>query len=300
MGKRVTGGPKTATTAIVKANWFQFTPGQRIFYPQVLSRMLLWSYAGRGRVRLNGTWHTLETDQFLFIPWGAEILYAADAEKPFWVGGIHLIPDHPRTRRIEKVVSHAPKSVEAAWRWRRDVAWPGLEGVRAGEARASDPLRLLGTYIVERFERLSESDAWLRMLGGQLVEEIAEALSERGQGSGNELVRRAQEFVEAHLNESITLTQLARWSDCSVSTMRRQFQRALGIPPYEWILSIRMRRAQQLLATTTFRVKEIAGRVGFEDAFQFSRIFRQRIGKSPREFREGQAFHPRRMVRWTR
>jgi transcriptional regulator GlxA family with amidase domain len=78
--------------------------------------------------------------------------------------------------------------------------------------------------------------------------------------------------------------------------MRRQFQQALGVPPYEWILTTRMRRAQQLLATTTLRVKEIAGRVGFEDAFQFSRIFKQRIGRSPREFRDGQAFHPRRMT----
>jgi AraC family transcriptional regulator of arabinose operon len=286
----------TSNTAIVKANWFQFTPGQRIFYPQVLSRMLLWCYAGRGRIRVNGRWHSLETDQFLFLPWGAEILYAADAEKPFWVGGIHLIPDHPRARRIEKVVSHSPKAPEAAWRWRRDVDWPGLEGVQAGEARASDPLRLLATYLVERFERLSDSDVSLRMLGGWLVEEVAEALSEHASGAGNEVVRRAQEFVEAHLDESITLADLARWSDCSVSTMRRQFQQALGVPPYEWILTTRMRRAQQLLATTTLRVKEIAGRVGFEDAFQFSRIFRQRIGRSPREFRDGQAFHPRRMT----
>jgi AraC-like DNA-binding protein len=288
---------KTESTVIVAANWFQFTPGQRIVYPQVGSRMLLWSYAGRGRVRVNGTWHSLETDQFLFLPWHHAIQYAADAERPFWVGGIHLIPDHARTRKVELTVSHHPKDVEASWRWRRDVAWPGLEEVRQGVAQASEPLRLLATYIVERFGMISRSEVSLRLLARWLIEEVVEALSGKAAGTGNEVVRRAQEFVAAHMGESITLTDLARWSDCSISTMRRQFQQALGVPPYEWILDTRMRRAQQLLATTTMRIKEVAGRVGFEDAFQFSRIFKQRIGRSPRAFREGQAFHPQRLAR---
>jgi transcriptional regulator GlxA family with amidase domain len=110
---------------------------------------------------------------------------------------------------------------------------------------------------------------------------------------GNALIRRAQELVESHWEQNIPLGDLARLTQCSVSTLRRQFQQTLGIPPYEWILQARIRRARRLLITTTLRVKEIARQVGFEDPFQFSRTFNQRTGSSPRQFRENHAFAPK-------
>jgi AraC-like DNA-binding protein len=288
---------RTQNTAIVEGNWFQFTPGQRILHPQVLSRMLLWCQAGRGRVRINGAWHDLDIDQFLFLPWGREILYLADAAQPFWVGGIHLIPDHARNHKVTFGASHRTGDLESSWKWRRDLKWAGLEGVRSGAARSTDPLRLLATYIVERRETMRHSESFLRSLAEMLVDEIAEALSERASGAGSEVVRRAQEFVEAHLDRPISVADLARWTDCSASTVRRQFQETLKLPPYEWILNLRIQRAQRLVATTTLRIREVAAQVGFEDAFQFSRIFKQRTGRSPREFRYGQAFHPRKLIR---
>ncbi len=293
-----TRNPSLATrnTVIVGANWFQFAPGERILHPRVLSRALLWCHEGRGRVRVNGSWFALEPDRFLFLPWAREILYAPEPSQPFWLGAIHLIPDHPRGRRLEFAVSHRATDAWAAYRWRRDVDWPRLAGVREGVSRPADPLRLLATYIVERFEGAALDESALRLLAGLLVREIAEAVLQRpAQPRGGELVRRAQEYVEGHLDRPVALAELARQARCSASTLRRQFRQALGVAPYEWILRVRMERARRLLATTTLRVKEVAAQVGFEDPFQFSRIFRQRTGRSPRQYRDGQAFHPRRI-----
>jgi AraC-like DNA-binding protein len=292
----ISRGLDTRKAVIVGANWFQFAPSERIVHPRVLSRMLLWGQEGAGRVRIDGTWHPLETDRFLFLPWGREIVYAAAEVRPFRVGAIHLIPNHPHDRKIEFAVSHRDTDAWARRSWRRDMAWPGLEGVRAGTARPVDPLRLLATYIIERFHGGGLDEAALRSLARLLIEEIARALSLRPASTrGNELVRRAQEFVEAHLDRPVSLPDLARNAGCSASTLRRQFQEALGVPPYEWILQARMARARRLLATTNLRVKEVAEQVGFDDPFQFSRTFRQRAGRSPRVFRDGQAFHPRRL-----
>jgi AraC-like DNA-binding protein len=284
----------TRTTLVLKANWFQFAAGERILNPRVLSRMLLWCREGRGRVRINGAWHAMETDDFLFLPWQYEVLYHADARAPFGVGGIHLIPDHPLTRKPVFYVPHHRNDAWARCRWRRDVAWPGLEGVRAGRARATDPLRLLATYIVERFEQDALPETPLRQLSQLLVEEIARTLAQKAESrAGNDVVRRVQELVESHLDRRLSLHELARPVQCSVSTLRRHFQQALGMPPYEWILQARIRRARRLLATTTLRVKEIAGQVGFDDPFQFSRAFRLRTGSSPRRFRQAHAFAPK-------
>lgn len=284
----------TETTVILWANWFQFAPGEKISNPCVLSRMLLWCQEGRGRVRVNGHWHTMEPDDFLFLPWGHEVQYAADAREPFRVAGIHLIPDHTPDRKLVFSVSHHGKDTWARCKWRRDIAWPGLEGTRAGHARPLDPLRLLGAYIIERFEKGALSEKPLRMLSQLLVAEIARTLSEKPIArTGNDVVRRVQEHVGSHWSRQIPLIELARLAQCSVSTLRRQFQEALGIPPYEWILQARIRRAQQLLGATSLRIKEIAAQVGFEDPFQFSRTFKQRIGSSPRQYRQAHAFAPK-------
>jgi AraC-like DNA-binding protein len=284
----------TKNAVIAGANWFQFAPAERILHPRVLSRMLLWCHEGLGRIRVNGTWHPLDTDRYLFLPWGHEIVYLASPERPFRVGGIHLIPDHPRDRKLVFAISHRENDAWARCRWRRDAAWPGLEGVRAGLARPAEPLRHLATYIVERFAGGGLDDAALRLLARLLVGEIAAAVKTGGTPHrGGESVRRVREFIENHLDRPLSIAELARAADCSASTVRRQFHDALGIPPYEWILRLRIDRAQRLLATTNLRVKEIAAQVGFDDPFQFSRIFRQRAGQSPREFRHAQAFHPR-------
>ena len=282
------------TSVILWANWFQFAAAERALNTHVLSRMLLWCQEGRGRVRVNGVWYSMQPDDFLFLPWQHEVLYHADDREPFWVGGIHIIPDHATDRKLVFSVSHNTKDGLAKCPWRRDRVWPGLESVRAGVARSQDPLRLLAAYIVERFEEGAIPEAPLRKLSQVLVEEIARTVAQKGATrEGNDAVRRAQELVESHLDQKIPLCDLARLAQCSVSTLRRQFQQTLGIPPYEWILQARIRRARRLLVTTTLRIKEIAGQVGFDDPFQFSRTFNQRTGSSPREFRKHHAFAPK-------
>jgi AraC-like DNA-binding protein len=284
----------TRTSAILWANWFQFAPGERALNPRVLSRMLLWCHEGKGRVRVNGTWHDLNPDDFLFLPWQHEVFYVADEREPFWVAGIHLIPHHPLDRKLTFSISHRRTDAWAKCTWRKDLPWPGLEGVRVGMARPLDPLRLLATYIIERFEEGAMPETSLRQLSHVLIEEIARTLSQAPRSPvGNDIVRRAQELIESHGNRQPSLRDLARLSNCSVSTLRRQFQQTLGMPPYEWMLQTRIRRARRLLITTTLRIKEIAEQIGFDDPFQFSRTFRQRIGSSPRQFRARHAFSPK-------
>ncbi len=54
----------------------------------------------------------------------------------------------------------------------------------------------------------------------------------------------------------------------------------------EWITARRIERAQELLAQTTQKVFEIAGRVGFDDHAYFSRRFTERVSVSPLKYRK--------------
>ncbi len=69
----------------------------------------------------------------------------------------------------------------------------------------------------------------------------------------------------------------------------RKFKSVTGRTCNEFIAEMRMREAIRLLARDDLLVKEVAYRVGFEDANYFSRRFKRVVGKSPTSYRRGRA-----------
>jgi len=59
----------------------------------------------------------------------------------------------------------------------------------------------------------------------------------------------------------------------------------MGCSPSEYLTELRMRRAATLLVSTNMSVSEIALEVGYLSLSHFSRMFRERFGKTPRAFR---------------
>jgi len=89
---------------------------------------------------------------------------------------------------------------------------------------------------------------------------------------------------------------VAQALDVGYSTLRRRFKRATGFSVKEYILSAQLRRAKQLLTCTSESVEVISRRLGFEDPFYFSRLFRSREGASPSAFRERREQGPSEVV----
>lgn len=96
--------------------------------------------------------------------------------------------------------------------------------------------------------------------------------------------RIRQEPAAAH-----TVDALAREAGFSVSHFSRTFAAVVGERPQEFVIAVRLGRARELLATTGLPVGEVAAAAGFADIFYFSRLFKQRMGITPSEFRR-QAF----------
>jgi AraC-like DNA-binding protein len=71
----------------------------------------------------------------------------------------------------------------------------------------------------------------------------------------------------------------------SENYLLRCVKRISGRSPKEWILDVRLMQARKFLQTTDATVAEIAIQTGFDDPSYFGRLFRQRFGMSPREFR---------------
>jgi AraC-like DNA-binding protein len=98
-------------------------------------------------------------------------------------------------------------------------------------------------------------------------------------------LRRVCEYVEAHLEDAVGLDVLAAEANLSVFHFAREFRRSMGVAPHRYIFEQRVRRAQQLLATTELPIAAIATAAGFFDQGHLSRSFRQIVGVTPSAFR---------------
>lgn len=106
--------------------------------------------------------------------------------------------------------------------------------------------------------------------GGQSLIEIAEAIS----------------HIERHYCEPITLDELVKISGMSRRSFLRTFESTMGLPPIQYLIRLRVRRACELLQRDELSVTQIALQVGFQDSNYFSRQFRASTGSSPSEYRK--------------
>jgi AraC family transcriptional regulator len=92
-------------------------------------------------------------------------------------------------------------------------------------------------------------------------------------------------FIEDHAAEPLDLDALAGISGASKYHFLRTFRRAVGMTPYQFVLTIRIRRAALRLVRTSETVASIAFDAGFGDLSTFNKRFRELFGVSPSAYR---------------
>lgn len=94
-------------------------------------------------------------------------------------------------------------------------------------------------------------------------------------------------YIHAHLEEKITLADLAACLHLSVPHFERMFRTTTRIPPYRYVLEIRLEQARSLLEKTRLPVAEIALQCGFSTQSHFTAHFSRYFGVSPVRFVRG-------------
>ncbi|WP_328357221.1 helix-turn-helix domain-containing protein [Streptomyces sp. NBC_00457] len=92
-------------------------------------------------------------------------------------------------------------------------------------------------------------------------------------------------WMEEHLDEEVTVEQLAARAHMSPRTFARRFQQETGTTPYRWILRQRVLLAQRLLEATDETVDAIAARTGFGTAAALRHQFVRSVGTTPQAYR---------------
>ena len=98
-------------------------------------------------------------------------------------------------------------------------------------------------------------------------------------------LRRVRDFIDAQLSNEITISDLATVAGLSQYHFIRAFKHTIGLPPYQYVLSERIRLARELLSKPDLSLGDVARAVGFSDASQLNRVFRKLVGVTPTAFR---------------
>jgi LacI family transcriptional regulator len=97
---------------------------------------------------------------------------------------------------------------------------------------------------------------------------------------------QAMRFIREHAHEVITVEDIARSAGISRSLLERKFREAFSQSPWDHVMQLRLRHAEQLLSQTRLSIAEIAERTGFGTPEYFSAAFRKLTGISPRSARD--------------
>ncbi|MDQ0193946.1 helix-turn-helix domain-containing protein [Paenibacillus wynnii] len=140
--------------------------------------------------------------------------------------------------------------------------------------------------ILTRMEGGAPADAdRAALLLEELLLECSFVIKENGRTAQEDLMPQIREDLHSCIYGHMDVVQIAAKHHISMSTLRRLVRRSSGYPLHDYIHRLKMSEAKHLLLNTSLRVKEIAGRLHYQDTFYFSRLFKKYMGISPQKCR---------------
>lgn len=99
-------------------------------------------------------------------------------------------------------------------------------------------------------------------------------------------LRPAMEYMQYHYDQPLTLEDIAKQAHLSVSRLAHLFKEQVGITVIEYLTNIRINEAKRRLLTGDRNCTQICFEVGYNNQSYFTRIFKQVVGMTPRQFRQ--------------
>ncbi|ACT93327.1 AraC family transcriptional regulator [Dyadobacter fermentans] len=234
--------------------------------------ILLYCTDGQGWIELGGNQLHVRAGEVILLPTELPHAYGADTQNPWSIYWMHIAGDH------------SDAAVAAVMD--RDG-----EPARAVHVGFSDERNALFTHIASTLLKgysasnlLQANLALPHYLSSFIApEHFGAQKPSAGAGSPTE---KAILYMQENLSNSLSLDNIARSVNLSVSFFSRRFKKDTGYAPIEYFNYLRIQKACQLLHFSTWRINEVASAIGIDDPFYFSRLFKQQMGLSPAHYRK--------------
>lgn len=102
----------------------------------------------------------------------------------------------------------------------------------------------------------------------------------------DELIIAAQEWLQKHYNKPVHISDMATRFGLSVRSMNRRFKSATNTTPVQFLQTLRLEQAKELLKRSNLVIAEIAETVGYQDSSYFTELFKKSNSMTPNEYRQ--------------
>jgi AraC-like DNA-binding protein len=106
-----------------------------------------------------------------------------------------------------------------------------------------------------------------------------------GGGLRDFYIRECLSFIEQHYHENLSVEDIAAFCNLDRSYLGKIFKSVLNTSPQDFLIRYRINKSCELMKITDHTIGEISEMVGYPNQFNFSRAFKDFIGKSPRNWR---------------
>lgn len=231
------------------------------FFPGEAHPMAELLYVDKGCV------HSVADGQELLLRQGELVLYAPDQWHMQYAEG-----------------DQAPSMVTISF-WARGLQWESLSGRKF---RLDRNAALLLQQML-KCQAMDDADSIFSLLTLLLLRLQADENQERtgiqNPVSGeNTIIRKAQQYVQTHITEKMTVTVVAENIGVSASYLTALFHKHLQLSPGEYIRRIKLQQSKQLIREGQMNFTEISEALCYSTVHHFSRQFKQMFGMTPTEY----------------
>jgi AraC-like DNA-binding protein len=227
--------------------------------------LLIYCTEGKAFLNVEGEPYTMEAGDLLLLPAGAKHRYTADPENPWTIHWVHYTGPLADEFRHHMGFDDATPIRHLGRHPRLLVDFNGLLSARQTGFRAHG--------LIHAANRLR-----------QLLAAIPISVNETTHQRQAEL-DTINDYMREHLDERITLEQLADLVGLSPAYFSTRYREQTGTSPIQHFLHLKVERACQILDTTNLSFIEISHRLGYDDASYFSRLFKKVMGQPPGDYR---------------
>lgn len=249
----------------------EYCPPDHFYGPKIRTEYLVhFLFRGRGYFKINGNTYELKAEQAFFVPPGIETCYYADPADPYayvWVAFDG-----------EKASSYLDQTALSVLHPVCDLRIPASQFrslaeqiMAAKELKISNDIRRVG-YLYHILAKLTAS-VQSKSSGSIPLNYPAETYAEY-----------AIQYIELNYDH-INVSDIVNYVGINRSYLYTIFKRQFNVSPQEYLIRYRMNQSASLLLTTTRTITSIAQSVGYEDALNFSKIFKKHFGTSPKHYR---------------
>jgi transcriptional regulator GlxA family with amidase domain len=145
----------------------------------------------------------------------------------------------------------------------------------------------LGLFLVARFLGQDEAIRLARiyLIDWHSVGQLPFSSLARSRQAVDRHIAAIQEWIAENYAHPAPVAAMVEHSTLPERSFKRRFTQATGLTPLEYVHTLRLEEAKQLLETTDFAIDAVANEVGYEDSSFFRRLFRRKVGLSPHAYR---------------